>query len=109
MIVIGKTAVVLGRTREIGRAITVEFAKEGEKVVPASWTESSVAATAEEICERGDDVIEVTCDVTDSASIATLRGQTTDAFGGVDIVVNSPSSIARKPVTENTDGTGTAL
>ncbi|WP_321168884.1 SDR family oxidoreductase [Halorubrum sp. CBA1125] len=98
-----KTAVVIGGTSGIGRAIALGFAEEGADVVAASRTESSVAATAEEIRERGGDTIEATCDVTDSASIAALRDAVVDAFGGVDILVNSPSSIARTPVAEITD------
>jgi len=50
-------------------------------------------------------MIEVTDDMTNSASIAMLRGQTVYSFGGVDIVVNAPSSIVRKPVAETTDRT----
>lgn len=101
---IEKTAVVLGGTREIGKAIAHEIAAEGENVVPASWGKSSVAATTEEICERGSDATEATCEVTDSASIAALRDQET--FDGVDTLINSPSGIVRKPVAKIIDGTG---
>jgi NADP-dependent 3-hydroxy acid dehydrogenase YdfG len=80
------------------------IAEEGENVVPASWGESSGAATAEEICERGSDAIEATCEVTDSASITALRGQ--EPFDGVDTLVNSPSGIVRKPVAKVIEGTG---
>lgn len=104
MTVIEKTAVVLGGTREIGKAIALEIAEEGENVIPASWGESSVAATADEICERGSDATEATCEVTDSASIAALRDQET--FDGVDTLVNSPSGITRKPVAKIVEGTG---
>lgn len=104
MAVIGKPVVVLGGTREIGKTIALEIAEEGENVVPASWGESGVAATAEEICERGSDASEATCAVTDSASIAALRDQET--FDGVDTLVNSPSGIMRKPVAKIIEWTG---
>lgn len=104
----GKPAVVLSGTREIGRAVTSEFAEGRENVVPASWSESSVAATAETICEQDKNVIEATDDMTNPASIAMLRGQTVYSFGGVDIVVNAPSSIVRKPVAETTNRMWTA-
>jgi NAD(P)-dependent dehydrogenase (short-subunit alcohol dehydrogenase family) len=93
------------RDKRIGRAVTSDSAEGRENVVPASWSESSVAATAETICEKDENVIETTDDMTNPASIAMLCGQTVYSFGGVDIVVNAPSSIVRKPVAETTDRT----
>ena len=101
--VAGKTAVVIGGTSGIGRAIALGLAEEGANVVPASRTESSVAATVDEIRDRGGDAIEITCDVTEPSSVSALCDETIDAFGDVDVLVNSPSSIARTPVADITD------
>ncbi|WP_225336383.1 SDR family NAD(P)-dependent oxidoreductase [Halomicrobium urmianum] len=99
----GKTAVVIGATSGIGRAIALGFAEEGANVVATSRTEERVERTAEEIRERGADTIEVTCDVTDRESIRELRDATIEEFGDVDILVNSPSYIARKGVADVTE------
>jgi NAD(P)-dependent dehydrogenase (short-subunit alcohol dehydrogenase family) len=99
----GKTAVVVGGTSGIGRAIALTFAEEGATVVATSRTESNVAAVAEEIRERGGETLEATCDVTARDSLEALADETVDRFGGVDVVVNSPSAIARSSVAEVTE------
>lgn len=99
----GKTAVVVGGTSGIGRAIALAFAKEGANVVPTSRTEDRVAAAAEEVRERGAETLEETCDVTDRGSIQSLANVVIDRFDGVDVLVNSPSAIARSTVSEVTE------
>lgn len=99
----GKTAVVVGGTSGIGRAIALAFAEEGANVVPTSRTEERVAATAAEVRERGSEALEAICDVTDRDSLESLADATTDRFGGVDVVVNSSSAIARSSVSDVTD------
>ncbi|WP_436928997.1 SDR family NAD(P)-dependent oxidoreductase [Halosimplex halobium] len=98
-----KTAVVIGGTSGIGRAIALGFAAEGADVVASSRTEENVERTAAEIRDRGAETVEVTCDITDRSSVETLRDETIEAFGDVDILVNSPSYIARTTVADVTD------
>ena len=99
----GKTAVVVGGTSGIGRAIALAFAEEGANVVPTSRSAERVGTAAEEIRERGAETLEVTCDVTDRDAIESLADAVVDRFGGVDILVNSPSAIARSTVSEVTE------
>jgi len=99
----GKTAVVIGATSGIGRAIALGFAEEGANVVATSRTREDVERTADEIRERGADTIEVTCDVTEPEEIRELRDATIDEFGDVDVLVNSPSYIARTTIADSTD------
>lgn len=99
----GKTAVVIGGTSGIGRAIALGFASEGADVVATSRTTEKVERTAGELRDRGAETIEATCDVTDRESLEQLRDDAIDALGHVDILVNSPSSIARSSVSEVTE------
>ena len=101
--VAGKSAVVIGGTSGIGRAIALGFAAEGADVVAASRTREHVERTAEEIRDRGASTVEVTCDATDRESIRSLRDEALDAFGGVDTLVYSPSYIARQGAADATD------
>jgi NAD(P)-dependent dehydrogenase (short-subunit alcohol dehydrogenase family) len=96
--VAGKTAVVIGATSGIGRAIALGFAAEGADVVATSRSAERVERTAEEIRERGAGTIEVTCDATDHDDVEALRDATMAEFGGVDVLVYSPSYVARQSV-----------
>ena len=99
----GKTAVVVGGTSGIGRAIARAFAADGADVVASSRTESSVEETAEELRSLGASSVAVTCDVTERDSLEALYEATVDEFGGVDVLVNSPSAIARQGLLDVTE------
>jgi NAD(P)-dependent dehydrogenase (short-subunit alcohol dehydrogenase family) len=98
--VAGKRAVVLGGTSGIGRAIALAFASEGADVAAASRTEDAVERTAAEIRDRGAETVVGTVDVTDRESIRAYRDRAVEAFGGVDVLVNSPGTVARESVTD---------
>ncbi|MFH5800696.1 SDR family NAD(P)-dependent oxidoreductase [Haladaptatus sp. CMAA 1911] len=99
----GKTAVVIGGTSGIGRAIAIGFAKDGADVVATSRSESRVGDTAETLRAEGADTVEVTCDVIARETLESVR-ETVDAeLGGTDVLVNSPSSIARSDIADATD------
>ncbi|WP_242695498.1 SDR family NAD(P)-dependent oxidoreductase [Halomontanus rarus] len=101
--VAGKTAVVVGATSGIGRAIALGFAEDGADVVATSRSSDRVERTAEELRERGADTLEITCDVTERDDIVALRDAVLEEFGGIDVLVYSPSYIARESVLEVTD------
>jgi len=100
----GKRAVVIGGTSGIGRAIALGFAADGaEAVVATSRTPKRVEAAAEAVRERGAASLELTCDVSERESLTALADRAVEAFGGVDVLVNSPSSIARESVADVTE------
>lgn len=101
--VAGKTAVVVGATSGIGRAIALGFAEDGADVVATSRSPDRVERTAEELRERGADTLEITCDVTEREDIVDLRDAVLEEFGSIDVLVYSPSYIARETVLEVTD------
>lgn len=96
----GKTAVVLGGTSGIGRAVAVGFAKDGADVVASSRTSERVEETAAEIRAAGADTVEATCDVTDPETLSALRERVERELGGADVLVNSPSYIARQDIAD---------
>ena len=93
----GKTAVVIGGTSGIGRAIAHGLAEAGADVVPTSRRMEQVEAAAGEIEERGRRSLRLTSDVSDRASLQTVLDETVAAFGKVDILVNSAGRTKRAP------------
>lgn len=82
----GKSVIVTGSGRGIGRTIAERFAKLGAKVVISDLDEATVAEVAKEI---GGGAIGIKANVTDSGEVAALIDKTKEAFGSVDIVVNN--------------------
>src|SRR6186997_1904595 len=91
----GRTAVVVGGTSGIGRAIAHALAEAGADVVATSRRRQQVEATANEIEERGRRSLRVTSDVSNSDSLRQLLDACLTAFGKVDILVNSAGRTKR--------------
>lgn len=93
----GKTAVVIGGTSGIGRAIAHGLAEAGADVVPTSRRIEQVETVATEIESFGRRSLRVTSDVSDRASLEKVLSETVSAFGKVDILVNSAGRTKRAP------------
>lgn len=86
----GKTAVVTGSGRGIGKAIALKLASLGANVVINDIPSSADAdATSEEIKAMGVGSIVVKGDVRNYADMETLVKTTVESFGSIDIVVNN--------------------
>jgi NAD(P)-dependent dehydrogenase (short-subunit alcohol dehydrogenase family) len=96
----GRTAVVLGGTSGIGRALVDGLVEAGADVVASSRQQAQVDATAAAIEEQGRKTLRVTSDVGDKASLAALRDAVVAAFGKVDILVNCAGYTKRRPTLE---------
>ena len=91
----GRRAIVTGGSKGIGKAVARTLAAEGCDVVVAARTASTLEEAADEIsAETGRQVVPITVDTGEDASVRALVTQATDALGGVDILVNS----AAKPL-----------
>jgi len=105
----GRTAVVIGGTSGIGRAIAHGLADAGADVVCTSRRAEQVDAAATEIEEKGRRTIRVTSDVADRASIESLLNESVAAFGKVDILVNSAGRTKREPTIDLGEETWNAI
>jgi 3-oxoacyl-[acyl-carrier protein] reductase len=100
----GKTAVVTGGSRGIGRAIAEKLAERGASVV-VNYTLSSAAATeiAQAISKAGGKAIAVQADVSKPADVKRLFAETEKAFGKPAIVVANAGVFAQKAIADSTD------
>jgi NAD(P)-dependent dehydrogenase (short-subunit alcohol dehydrogenase family) len=92
-----RIAVVIGGTSGIGRAIAHGLAQAGADVVPSSRRADQVEVAAGEIEALGRRSLRVPSDVSDRSSLEALLKETTNAFGHVDILVNSAGRTKRAP------------
>jgi peroxisomal trans-2-enoyl-CoA reductase len=85
----GRTAVVTGGGRGIGRAAAVGFARLGANVVIASNAPEELEQAAEEIEALGVRCLEVEVNIRDVASVDSFRDACLEGFGSVDFVINN--------------------
>ena len=85
----GKTALVTGAGRGIGRAIALLFAREGARVVVAEMDEVTGRATADDIMAAGGDALFIKTDVSQEAQVQEAIRRAVAAFGRLDILVNN--------------------
>jgi NAD(P)-dependent dehydrogenase (short-subunit alcohol dehydrogenase family) len=92
----GRTALVTGSGRNIGRAIAIAFARHGANVVVNGHRDrDAVDAVVDEITGEGGRAIGVIADVSNADEVGRMVAEATDAFGGVDIAVSNVGRRAR--------------
>jgi len=92
----GKTALITGGGRSIGRAIALAFGREGARIAVAARTAEQVEQVAREI---GNEAIALVCDVADPHSVALMFEQ----VGHLDILVNNAGVAESATVVNTTD------
>lgn len=93
----GKTAIITGAARGIGRAFAEAYVAEGARVAIADIDMTRACATAAEI---GSSAIAVALDVTRQESIDAAVAQTVAAFGQIDILINNAAVFSAAPIVE---------
>ncbi len=98
----GKTAIVTGGGRDIGRACAVKLAAEGVNVAVNYFASSAGAEeTVAEIKKIGGQAFAMQGDLNKPEEVDALIAKTVDTYGSLDILVNNAGGlIARKKITE---------
>lgn len=94
----GKTALITGASRGLGRQIALALAERGADIVVASRKLDSCEKVADEIRALGKQALSVACHVGHWDELGRLVDQAIDRFGRIDILVNNAGM---SPVSES--------
>ena len=96
----GKTAIITGSGRGIGRAIALAMAAQGANIVVNDVNMESADEVVAEIEAMGRQAIAVKADVTAEEQVLAMVEACINRFGKLDILVNNAGIIQTAPVTE---------
>jgi NAD(P)-dependent dehydrogenase (short-subunit alcohol dehydrogenase family) len=88
-----KVALITGGGTGIGRACALAFAREGAKIAVAGRRREPLEAVVHEIEGAGGKALALTCDVTQTASVAAALSQGEQHFGRLDTIVNNAGAV----------------
>lgn len=94
----GRTAIVTGGSRGLGRAMALGFAKAGANVVIASRKIDSCQAVVAEVEALGGAGLAVATRMQEPDDVAALVAATVERFGGISIVVNNAATVLDRPL-----------
>jgi 3-oxoacyl-[acyl-carrier protein] reductase len=89
----GKTALITGASKGIGKAIAGAFTAEGARVAMNARTEAELRQAADEIRRTGAEVLAIAADVTDPIQVRRMADEAAERFGTIDILVNNAGGI----------------
>lgn len=99
----GRTAVVTGATRGLGRAFARALAEAGANIVVVGRDAAAAVEVEAELRALGVGVIVALGDVTRRSDVEQVLAQTVSAFGRADVLVNNAGACIHKPAAEVTD------
>lgn len=95
----GKTAIVTGASRGIGRTIALRLARDGFSIaVNYASSISHAEEVVDQIQNAGGQAIAIKADVGDPFAVEQLFQQAADAFGAIDVVVNNSGIMPLSPI-----------
>lgn len=90
----GRTAMVTGAGKNIGKEVSLAFAKNGASVVVCDYNEECATETAKELIALGVDAMPAICDVRDREQIFKYVADAIKRFGKIDYLVNNAGGSA---------------
>jgi NAD(P)-dependent dehydrogenase (short-subunit alcohol dehydrogenase family) len=97
----GKTGIITGASRGIGKQIAIELGRRGANVVVAARTVTphrllpgTIAETVEAVESAGGQAVAVRTDLRDPDEVRQLVAHAVDRFGGIDVLVNNAADTA---------------
>jgi len=101
----GKTAIVTGGGKGVGRGIALALAAEGANLVVCGRSPSALEETSAAVRERGAAALAVTCDVCHADQLEALVDGTVRTFGTIDVLVNNAMQVPHGTILEISEET----
>jgi NAD(P)-dependent dehydrogenase (short-subunit alcohol dehydrogenase family) len=96
-----KIALITGAGRGIGKAVALDYAREGAKLAICARTASEIEETAGEIKAAGAECFALECDVSQEEPVRKLIDEVEKNFGRIDVLINNAGVMTRPtPITE---------
>lgn len=102
----GKVVLIAGGAKNLGGLLSKSVASKGAKVVihyNSDKTKAEAEQTLADIKNNGGEAILVQADLTNVANITNLFAKAKEAFGSVDVAINTVGMVLKKPFTETTE------
>jgi NAD(P)-dependent dehydrogenase (short-subunit alcohol dehydrogenase family) len=99
----GRSAVVTGATRGLGRAFARALAEAGADIVVVGRDEVAAAEVEKELAEIGRRSCTVIADITSRPEVERVLAMAVERFGTVDVLVNNAGACIHRPALEVTD------
>jgi citronellol/citronellal dehydrogenase len=100
----GRAALVTGGGSGIGRAVVLDLAAAGARVLIAGRRPEPLAETAKLVADLGGECVVVPADVREPEEVARLVDVAMDSFGRIDVLVNNAGGQFTAPAEEITAG-----
>lgn len=96
----GKVVLITGASRGLGRALALEFARRGARLILNSRSSSAaeLAETERAAHGAGAATLSIVGDVSDRADVERLAGESLAHFGQVDVLINNASALGPTPM-----------
>jgi NAD(P)-dependent dehydrogenase (short-subunit alcohol dehydrogenase family) len=102
----GKSAIVAGGAKNLGGLISTTLAEQGVNVAVhynSAASEPDADKTIAAVQDAGVKAIKVQGDLTKPTNVTALFDAAVDAFGGIDIAINTVGKVLRKPIIETSE------
>ena len=94
----GKTALVTGASRGLGKQLAMELARKGARVILVARGQAELEQAAAEIRASGGEAHALAYDVADKQSVLPLAGAAAAVAGPIDILIHNASTLGPVPL-----------
>src|SRR5437762_3460842 len=96
----GKTALITGANRGLGKAMALALAEEGARLALVARDLEQLNRAAEAVRERGVEAAVFQVDVSEEQQVLELEKAVAKTFGKIQILINNAGMNVRKPLTD---------